>query len=180
MTDVLTLSTYRRDHLPQIRQTLLDVYAEVYAREITNDPFFSVERFDSRLTGHASGAGWMCVLGEVAGEPVGYAYGATVQPGGWWGGLVTSVGADLTQEDGQRTIGLFEIMLRAPWRGQGIARGIHDELMGQRSEQRAALTVEQAHPKVRTLYENWGYHKVGEIKPTSDSPLYDALLLDLN
>ncbi|MFF1416584.1 GNAT family N-acetyltransferase [Streptomyces sp. NPDC058280] len=179
MTDVLTLSTYSGDHLPQIRHTLLDVYAEVYAREIAADPFFSVERFDERLTGHASGAGWTCVLGEVAGEPVGYAYGATVRPGGWWGGLVTPADPDLIAEDGRRTLGLFEIMLRAPWRGQGIAHGIHDELMSQRSEERAALTVEQAHPKVRALYESWGYRKVGEIQPTDDSPLYDALLLDL-
>jgi hypothetical protein len=48
--DVLTLSTCTDAHLPQIRQTLLDIYAEVYAAEIAADPFFSVERFDERLT----------------------------------------------------------------------------------------------------------------------------------
>jgi GNAT superfamily N-acetyltransferase len=179
MTDVLTLTTYTGEHLPRIRQTLLDVYAEIYAAEIKSDPFFSVERFDTRLSRQTSAPGWMCVLGDVGGDPVGYAYGSTVQRGGWWNGLQTPADPELIHEDGTRTLGLFEIMVRAPWRGQGIARGIHDELMRQRHEKRAALTVEQTHPRVRALYESWGYYKVGEIKPTDDSPLYDAMLLDL-
>lgn len=70
-------------------------------------------------------------------------------------------------------------MLRTPWRGQGIARDLRDELMGRRPEERAALTVEQTHPKDRALYGSWGYRKVGELKPAADSPLYDARLLDL-
>ncbi|WP_239149397.1 GNAT family N-acetyltransferase [Streptomyces sp. SID12501] len=179
MTDVLTLSTYQQDHLPRIRQTLLDVYAEVYAKEIAADPFFSVERFDERLTGHASAPGWTCVLGEVNGDPVGYAYGATVRRGGWWNGVQTPMDPELIREDGSRTFGLFEIMVRVPWRGQGIARGIHDELMSRRPEERAALTVERSHFKVRVLYASWGYRKVGELKPAADSPLYDAMILDL-
>jgi GNAT superfamily N-acetyltransferase len=180
MTDVLTLSTYRDNHLPQIRQTLLDLYAEVYAKEIECDAFFSVERFDERLTGHASAPGWMCVLGDVEGDHVGYAYGATVRRGGWWNGVQTPMDPELIREDGSRTFGLFEIMVRTPWRGQGIARGVHDELMSRRTEERAALTVEQAHPRVRAMYESWGYRKVGELKPFKDSPLYDAMLLDLH
>jgi hypothetical protein len=53
----------------------LDVYAEVYAKEITTDPFFSLERFAERLNGHSSRSGWACVVGEVEGDVVGYAYG---------------------------------------------------------------------------------------------------------
>jgi GNAT superfamily N-acetyltransferase len=177
--DVLTLSTYTASHLPAIRQTLLDVYAEVYEAEIKADPFFSVERFDERLTRQASASGWMCVLGDVEGKPAGYAYGSTVQPGGWWNNPQTPMDPDLIRETGSRTFGLFEVMVRKPWRGEGVARGIHDELMKQRTEQRAALTVEKAHPKVRALYETWGYYKVGELQPMPDSPLYEAMLLDL-
>lgn len=177
--DVLTLTTYTSNHLPQIRQTLLDVYAEVYEAEIAADPFFSVERFDERLTRQASAPGWMCVLGDVKSQPAGYAYGSTVRPGGWWNGVQTPIDPDLTREDGTRTFGLFEVMVRKPWRGQNIARGIHDELMKQRHEKRAALTVEKAHPRVRALYETWGYYKVGELRPVEDSPLYEAMLFDL-
>jgi hypothetical protein len=77
------------------------------------------------------------------------------------------------------TFGLCEIMVRTPWRKKGYARGIHDELMRQRTEARASLLVDHEHPKVRDLYGAWGYRKVGETRPFPDSPLYDAMVLDL-
>jgi hypothetical protein len=70
-------------------------------------------------------------------------------------------------------------MVRAPWRGTQVARGIHDELMHQRPEDRASLFVETAHPKVRSLYERWGYEKVGQSQPFPDSPRYDVMVLRL-
>ncbi|KNE83335.1 GNAT family N-acetyltransferase [Streptomyces xinghaiensis] len=179
MTKLLTLSTYTRDHLEQIRPTLLDVYAVVYTEEIASDPFFSMESFEKRLAGHTSWPGWTCVVGEVDGEPVGYAYGATVPPGGWWHSLRTDVDPALTHEDGARSFGLFEIMVRAPWRGRGIAQGIHDELVNSRPEERAVLLVDSTHPRVRARYEEWGYSKAAQMQPALDSPLYDAMIRDL-
>lgn len=178
---VLAVSYHERDHLDQIRQTLLDVYAEIYAREIRTDPFFSLERFEERLHGHSSVTGWGCVLGEVDGQVVGYAYGYPLQRGSsWWRSLRTPVDEALTQETGDRTFGLCEIMVREPWRKTGIARTIHDELTSQRHEQRAALLVERAHPRVRALYERWGYSWFGEVLPFPDAPLYDAMVLPLS
>jgi GNAT superfamily N-acetyltransferase len=176
----LTVSHYGLDQLDQIRGTLLDVYAEVYAREIQADPFFSMERFDARLAGHTSVPGWGCTIGEVAGEVVGYAYGYPLRAGkSWWRGLRTPVADELTEETGHRTFGLAEIMVREPWRGTGIARTIHDELMSRRTEERAALLVERAHPRVRALYERWGYRWFGEVLPFPDAPVYDAMVLIL-
>jgi hypothetical protein len=73
--ELARFTTYTRTNLAEIRQTLLDVHAEVYAAEIAVDPFFSVESYDRRLGGHAAKDSWMCVVGEVGGEVVGYAYG---------------------------------------------------------------------------------------------------------
>jgi len=176
--DVLTLSYYRREHLPQIRSMLVDVYAEVYAREAAQDPFFSVERFEERLSGHASGSSWACVAGEIDGQPVGYAYGR-LDSAREWRDILDPVGPGVRDYGEQGTFGLCEIMVRQPWRGKGIARGIHDELMGQRQEARASLLVDSEHPKVRALYESWGYRKVGQMQPFEDSPRYDAMVLDL-
>jgi hypothetical protein len=39
----------------------------------------------------------------------------------------------------------------------GIARIIHDELLAGRAEERAALLVHPEHPRVRAMYEGWGY-----------------------
>ncbi|MGW0819894.1 GNAT family N-acetyltransferase [Streptomyces sp. NPDC002845] len=85
-----------------------------------------------------------------------------------------------TREYGvEGTFGLCEIMVRTPWRGKGIARGIHDELMRLRTETRASLLVDSQRPKVRALYESWGYRKVGQMQPFEDSPRYDAMVLDI-
>lgn len=176
---VLTTNHYGHEQYDGIRGTLVDVYAEVYAKEIAADPFFSADRFAERLTGHASNPGWWCVAGSVHDDTVGYAYGAPVRRGGWWNGLRTPVDPGLIEEDGVRTFGLYEIMVRAPWRGTGIARAIHDDLMSERPEERASLLVEREHPRVRARYEEWGYRWFGEMLPAPDAPLYDVMVLDL-
>ncbi|UIX33460.1 GNAT family N-acetyltransferase [Streptomyces sp. GQFP] len=176
--DVLTLSHYQREHLQLIRSMLVDVYAEVYSRDAA-DPFHSVQRFEERLSGHAAGSSWACVAGNIDGEPVGYAYGRldSVRE---WHEILDPVDPAVRAYGEEGTFGLCEIMVRGPWRGQGIARGIHDELMGRRPEQRASLLVDSEHPKVRALYESWGYRKAGQMQPFEDSPRYDAMVLDLS
>jgi ribosomal protein S18 acetylase RimI-like enzyme len=176
--DVITLSAYKSAHLPEIRTTLLGVYAEVWAKQAATDPFFSIERFDDRLSGHASGGDWTCVVGELGGETVGYAYGRldSVRE---WREVLSPVDPSVRDYGADGTFGLCEIMVRLPWRGKGVARGIHDELMRQRPERRASLLVDHERPKVRALYEKWGYRGVGEMQPYPDSPRYDALVLPL-
>lgn len=176
--DVLTLSHYRREHLPLIRPTLVAVYAEVYDQN-ADDPFHSVERFEERLSGHASGASWACVVGEIDGKPVGFAYGRldSVRE---WREVLHPIDPSVRDYGEQGTFGLCEIMVRLPWRGKGIARGIHDELMEHRSEDRASLLVDSERPKVRSMYESWGYRKVGQMQPFKDSPLFDAMAVELH
>ncbi|WP_086859656.1 GNAT family N-acetyltransferase [Streptomyces milbemycinicus] len=176
--DVLTLSTYKSVHLPQIRPILLDVYAEVWAKEAATDPFLSVERFNERLSGHTSGGDWTCVIGEVGGKTVGYAYGR-LDSVSEWHEVLNPVDPGVHDYGSDGTFGLCEIMVRAPWRGKSIARGIHDELMRQRTEDRASLLVDHERPKVRALYEKWGYHRVGEMQPYPDSPRYDVMVFPL-
>ncbi len=176
----LALTHYHRDRLDEIWQTLIDVYAEIYAKEITENPFFSVERFVDRLEGHTKGANWEAVLGEVGSQVVGYAYGYTRRAGkSSWATLRTPLDESLIDETGSRTFTLNEIMVKAPWRKAGIAQTIHNELLSHRSEERAALLVERAHPRVRALYEHWGYQWFGEILPFPDAPLYDAMIKPL-
>ncbi|MFE9440982.1 GNAT family N-acetyltransferase [Streptomyces sp. NPDC006602] len=84
-----------------------------------------------------------------------------------------------TAETGHRTFALSELMVRAPWRGRGSARRIHDALLASRREQRAALLVHKDHIKVRALYEAWGYETVGEVVPFDGSPQLCAMVLSL-
>ncbi|MDT0444151.1 GNAT family N-acetyltransferase [Streptomyces johnsoniae] len=157
--DLPTTTYYTRERLPEIRGTILEVYSEVYAADIAGDPFFSVERFEERLDGHTAAPGWACVVAEVGGSVAGFTYGFTGRDG--------------------VTFKLCENMLRAAYRGHGISRAMHDELMSHRREERSHLLVRRERPRLRALYERWGYRRAGELLPFPDAPLYDVMLLPL-
>ncbi|WP_406445092.1 N-acetyltransferase [Streptomyces sp. NBC_01613] len=163
--------------LGDIRQQLLDVYAEVYKGRLSDD-FHSVARFDERLGWNTEVAGFAAVVGYVDETPIGYAYGCTLlETTRWWNGLRTPVPDGATTETGARTFALSELMVVEKVRGTGCARQVHDALLSDRPEERVTLLVERDHLKVRSLYESWGYEWFGEVLPFSDAPLYDALIL---
>jgi ribosomal protein S18 acetylase RimI-like enzyme len=173
---VLTVSHYTREHAAEVRQQLLDVYGEVYAKEAAKDSFFSLPRFTTRLDAHSSHHGWSCVIGSVGDNTVGYAYGRPDSAQDWED--VTDTSKDVSGF-AAGTFGLCELMVRKAWRGTGIARALHDELMRDRPEARASLLVEETHPRVRATYQRWGYQTVGRLRPTPDAPQYAAMVLDL-
>ncbi|MGO4427709.1 N-acetyltransferase family protein, partial [Streptomyces sp. MCAF7] len=170
------LRRYDLDDLDAIRQTLTDVYAEVYADRLS-DPFFSVEQFEERLKGHVTRDPWEVVIGWDGEEPVGYAYGSPLPTRSrWWAGMLDPLPEEMTTEDGKRTMALFELMVRQPWRKTGTARRIHEELLVGRAEERVTLLVEPTHPKVKALYESWGYESIGDQQPFPDAPVYATML----
>jgi GNAT superfamily N-acetyltransferase len=165
--------------LPDFRALLIDIYLEVYADRLA-DPFFSRERFDERLTGHAARNDWEAVIAYKDGEPIGYAYGAALQPGArWWMFQLEPLPEDYTEETGSRTLALFEIMVREPWRGSGYAQRIHEELLSGRKEERVTLLVDPRKESVKRMYERWGYEHIGDQKPFPDSPLYSTMVRQL-
>ncbi|GAA2138420.1 hypothetical protein GCM10009760_19750 [Kitasatospora kazusensis] len=175
----LTVTYCTAADFPAIEDQLIAVYAEVYRSEAETDPFFSVERFTERLRNHAAAPRWGCAVGDVDGEPVGYSYGFARTAAYRWNGLLTPAPADELAETDTRTFALCEVMVRRQWRGTGIARTLHEELMNHRIEERSHLLVEQEHPKVRALYERWGYRWMGEMQPYPDAPRYDSLIRPL-
>ena len=64
------------------------------------------------------------------GEPVGMAYGYPARSRhGLVGRTDRARARDMRREDGHRTFGLMELAVRGPWRGQGIARRLHETLL---------------------------------------------------
>jgi GNAT superfamily N-acetyltransferase len=165
--------------LAAIEDIVMTIYAEVYATQL-HIPFDSLERFRERLHKYAAAPGFDCVIGRLDGEPVGLVYGYALQEGAnWWKGLQTPIESSEITEDGRRTFALCDIMVRENWRKTGISYAIHEELLKVRNESRVTLLVDTAHPKVRTLYERWGYHQIGTLLPFPDAPLYDAMIRHL-
>ncbi|SHN19291.1 GNAT family N-acetyltransferase [Cryptosporangium aurantiacum] len=174
----LDLRHYRNPS--EVRDLLVNVYAEVYAHEL-NEPFSTIEAFSDRLAGHVTIPRWECVVGYDDAEPVAYIYGGSLRATtSWWHDLDPPVCGDFIREDGHRTLGIFELMVRRPWRKTGAAHAIHEELLADRPEQRASLAVDHAHPRVRAMYERWGYRFVGAHRPPGiAAPLLDIMVRDL-
>jgi GNAT superfamily N-acetyltransferase len=158
--------------------TLIEVYAEVRSDRL-HDPHYSVERYGERLARHASEPGWEAVVGYDGDEPVGYAYGNTVEHGDrWWKRITSPLPGGVTRIP---TLALKEIMVRVPWRKTGASRRIHDALLDQRSEAQVTLMVNPlaGDGKVHGLYETWGYKDIGTSQPSPDSPVLMAMLRDV-
>lgn len=175
----VTLRRYDLGELDAVRPTLTDLYAEVYADRLS-DPFFSLDRFQERLTGHVSRPGWEVVVGQDGDRAIGYAYGAPLpQRARWWAGMLAPLPEHVTHETGTRTLALFELLVLKPWRKTGSAHRIHEELLAGRPEERVTLLVEQTHPRVKALYEQWGYENVGDQRPFPDAPVYATMVREL-
>lgn len=175
----LTIAHGGASGINEERDTLLAVYAEVYAEQLY-DPFFSLPRYWERLQAYSERRGFALVSGSIEGELVGYALGYTLLSGsGWWSGLRSSADPDEVYETGDRTFALNEIMVREAFRRRGYARMLHDALLGNRKEQRATLLVLPGNEPARTAYVSWGWRKLGDLRPFDDAPTYDAMVRDL-
>jgi GNAT superfamily N-acetyltransferase len=176
----LSIQLIDADAMHETRTEILAVYRDAYADKIEL-PFFTEERFWERLAAYANRDGFGMVDARQDGHLVGYALGYPLPAGSrWWDGLITSVEPDLLTEDGSRTFALNYIMVRHSSRRQGVAKALHDALMGSRPELRATLLVLPDNLPASTAYASWGWRRIGGLKPFDDAPTYDALVLDLS
>jgi GNAT superfamily N-acetyltransferase len=113
---------------------------------------------------------------------VGYAAGIPLRPStSWWRGLTTPLPGDFTTERPGRTFALAELVVRASWRRQGIGRDLHDLLLSERTEERAALTVAPGTSAAQHALQAWGWRKVARGRDDWDEagPVLDVMVLDL-
>jgi hypothetical protein len=176
--------TYRRtSDVQQVRQLILDIHVEVRGEfGLMDRPFYHRDRFDERLTAYSSRPGWEAVVGYHGEEPVGYVFAVPLGPNtGWWSAEREALPDEYVQENGKRTLGLNEILVRKPWRGahgKGTARSLHEELLSQRQEQRVTLLVNPAlsDGRLKAVYESWGYEQIGSQQPFDDSPVFATMM----
>jgi ribosomal protein S18 acetylase RimI-like enzyme len=177
---LLAFSHYDAPLAERVIETTILPLHEATRPDLIGDPFYSAERFAERIRGYMRAAGFEMVVAEVEGAPRGLALGYTLPEGArWWRGLTTPVDPEMIAETGDRTFGLCELMVHPDWQRRGIAQALHDELLGQRPERRATVLVREDNTQAQRAYAKWGWRKVGKLQPFSDSPHYDALVLDL-
>ncbi|WP_432013658.1 N-acetyltransferase [Streptomyces cucumeris] len=184
MTHQTDLSFRHIIDVEEVRQLLLDIHVEVRGGfGMMDRPFNAVERFGERLSTYAARPGWKTVIAYHGDEPVGYTFATPLGPDTrWWEGTEPSLPDHCTKETGSRTLALNEILVRAPWRGTGSARRLHDELLAGRREERVTLLVnpETADGRLQAVYESWGYRQIATQQPFPDSPVFAAMLRPLH
>ncbi|MGI5238852.1 GNAT family N-acetyltransferase [Dactylosporangium sp. CA-139066] len=183
MTDPnnLTFAHYSAADAEQILESVVaPIYAATHA-DVIPSAFYDPARFLQRVRGYMRSPGFELVTAMIKTEPAGLALGYPLPEGArWWQGLTTDVDPEAIAENGHRTFALCELMVHPKLQRLGIARAIHDELLHNRSEDRATLLVREDNTAAQIAYAKWGWIKIGKLQPYPDSPNYDALLLSLH
>jgi hypothetical protein len=178
----LTFTRHDSSAARALKDTVSLIHRDAYAQRIASgDPFYSVESFMKRFDAYTSRDGFDLVIAHSGEEPIGQAWGWALPAGtAWWRGLVEQPEPGFTDEDGQRTFALSEIMVRQAWTGRSYAHILHDELLNGRSEQRATLLVNPTNERAYAAYVRWGWQKVAQLRPDwENAPLFNVLILPL-
>ncbi|RDI48236.1 GNAT family N-acetyltransferase [Nocardia mexicana] len=185
VSDHVDFRRYTAEQAREIRGVVEHIFRGAYVDAIeSGEPFAAPDAFMRRFDAYtARSNGFEMVIAKLGGEPVGQAWGWPLGPESrWWDGLVLDDGdrTEFTVEDGRRTFALSEIMVCKEYTGRGIARALHDELLGSRQEQRAALLVRPDNRRAYDTYLRWGWRRIGTLRPSwPDAPKFDALIHDI-
>lgn len=160
---------------------LTDLYAEVYAEQPYEWGAEHATLFAERFDVQRRQDGFILVEARERGKLVGMGFGVTLLPNTpWWRDLTTPLDKNVTEEYPNRTFALVELVVRAPWRRQHIAKSIHDRLLHNRIEERATLTVLPAAEAAQAAYRKWGWQAVARKRnPLPGSPVFDVMLKQL-
>ena len=155
---------------------LLALRAEVYGLAPGEDPEAA-----RQLRVWRRQPGFALAVARHGGYLVGYACGMPLRPStSWWKDLTTPLPAEDVTEHPGRTFALTEMLVRAPWRRQGIGRSLLDLMLRDRPEERATLTVAPGAAAAQHAFRNWGWTKVARTRGTAaDAPVLDVLVIAL-
>ncbi|MEU5915646.1 GNAT family N-acetyltransferase [Streptomyces sp. NPDC047141] len=175
MTPRLRRFTSTPTDVDEVTAPLIAAYAQV-RKPLLHLPNYALPTFTERLERHRRERGFGAVLAfDSEGRPVGYAYGNTVESGDRWWARMGEVDARFT---GAPTLALKEIGVTIPYRGTGLARRIHDQLLTGRGEVYVSLMVNSTagDGKVQRVYESWGYRVIGTSRPSPESPVLSSMI----
>jgi len=164
------------EHAGELQKLHAEVYAEPPYRRAGD-----AGQFARRFAVQSRQPGFVLAEARHGGYLVGYASGMPLRPStSWWRDLTAPLPAGVTTEHPGRTFALADLVVRASWRRQGIARALHDLLLADRPEERAALTVLTAAAAAQHAFHAWGWRKVARTRdPRPGSPVCDVLLVTL-
>lgn len=164
---------------------LADVVSGLYQAVFSLSPFsgddaeFANQR--SYYQAMTERPGFRLTTARAGDKHVGFGYGFLLPADTrWWSGLAAPVGEEFAREDGTRTFVLIDYGVLPPWRGRGVGRAIHDELLAGSGARRATLSVQPKAVRTQEIYRRWGWRNVSvkKMDPPVPAPVFDILLLE--
>jgi ribosomal protein S18 acetylase RimI-like enzyme len=159
-------------------ELVLPVYAEVYAEPPYLEGPAEVEDFARSWPGRVAAPGFRLVTAAEDGHVVGFSFGHQLTAGTrWWAGALEPLDVDIDEWPG-RTFAVIELAVLAGHRRRGLGRRLHEQLLADVEAERATLAV-RPEPEVahaRAMYEQWGYRRVGQMRPAPGLPAYDVMV----
>ena len=160
---------------------LTALYREVYAEPPYEWDAQHAELFSKRFARQCRDAGFSLIEARSGDELAAFGFGVTLAPTTpWWQNLLTPLPQEMTHERAGRTFALVELLVRRPWRRRHIAETIHTQLLHNRHEERATLTVLPAAMAAQAAYAKWRWHKIAQKRnPLPGSPVFDVMVKKL-
>lgn len=156
------------------------LYRTVYAEAPYNESEADFSDFADSLPRRAQAPNFRLVIAREHAGAVGFAMGHDLAAGTtWWDGALTPLPPEVTSEYDGRTFAVIELAVLPDYRRQGYAHALHAHLLAGVRAKRATLLVLPDAIAARQAYESWSYSSIGRVQPYSQSPIYEALLLDL-
>lgn len=112
-------------------------------------------------------------------ELVGFVHGGSLPPKTrFWKSVKESLPVEFTEESGHRTLGLFHILVTKSLRGHGLGRLLHTKFLEGRKEERVILLSEPATEPAYSIWQHWGYRKIGTTE--AEGRTRDVFIRSLN
>jgi GNAT superfamily N-acetyltransferase len=182
LSSTIEFSSVDSEEAARLLNELTELYADVYSEAPYEWGHEHVELFAERFHGQRRQVGFSLVDARDDGRLVGVGFGVTLLPNTpWWQNLTAPVDGAITQEYPNRTFALVELLVRKPWRRHHVAESIHDQLLANRAEERATLTVLPAAEAAQAAYRKWGWERIGQKRnPLPGSPVFDVMVKRLS
>jgi ribosomal protein S18 acetylase RimI-like enzyme len=139
-----------------------DAVVDAYRRAWKPTPFWpgrgGVREFVPRFLRHSANPGFRLCLGTAGDKVVGFSYGYTSVPGGWWREIVAAeLPADEARYWFEDCFELAELAVVPEHRRRGLGQALHDQLLGGLPHRTALLSTQMENAPAARLYTRLGW-----------------------
>jgi GNAT superfamily N-acetyltransferase len=141
---------------------------DVYRRAWSDTGFFPVAEelrgFSERLHRHASNPDFRLCVKYSRDAPVGFAYGYTSVPGGWWRQIVAAgLPAEVADHWFEDCFEFAELAVVPGSQTQGVGGSLHDALLEGLPHHSSVLSTQRANEKALNFYRRRDWKMIEEV-----------------